>query len=66
MHQPYVLTPEQYLDREAAELGLCLGCSRWTSGTDPGVARAPCSACGNHTLHGVEQALLLGAVHIQR
>ena len=66
MHQPHVLTTDQYLKREATHLGLCLRCGSWSGGTDPGTARAKCCSCGNHTLHGVEQALLLGAVHIRR
>ena len=62
MRKPHVLTPDQYLSREASHLGLCLRCDSWIGETDPGAARAKCCSCGNYTVHGVEQALLLGAV----
>jgi hypothetical protein len=66
MHKLHVLTADQYLAREAANVGLCFGCGHWSADTDPGAARVKCYTCGNHTLHGVEQALLLGALDIRR
>jgi hypothetical protein len=58
------ITADQYLAWEADNQGLCLHCGDWSGGTDPGVARARCDNCGAHALHGIEQALLLGAVQI--
>jgi hypothetical protein len=66
MHVPHELTPSEYLSREQEQQGLCFSCGTWSGGTDPGAARARCGACGTPTLHGVEQALLLGAVLIRR
>jgi hypothetical protein len=66
MHKSHELTPSEYLAREASRQGVCLCCGHWSGGTDPGAARATCASCGTHTLHGVEQALLLGAVLIRR
>jgi hypothetical protein len=60
------LTPSQYLTREAARQGVCLYCGAWSNDTDPGIARASCGTCGAKGLHGIEQALLLGAVQIRR
>jgi hypothetical protein len=65
MQTPQELTLTQYLARESGQQGLCLRCGNWCDGTNPGTARASCDACGKPTLHGVEQALLLGAVHIR-
>jgi hypothetical protein len=66
MQRPFELTPCQYLTREANEQGLCLRCGTWSGSTNPGVARARCASCGTHAVHGVEQALLLGAIQIRR
>lgn len=66
MHQSHELTPLEYLAHEADQRGVCLCCGDWSGGTDPGTARARCGSCGSHSLHGVEQALLLGAVQIRR
>lgn len=60
------LTPNQYLTQEENHQGICLRCGSWVANTDPGAARVRCSRCGCNTLHGVEQALLLGAVQIRR
>jgi hypothetical protein len=59
------LTPQQYLAREADRQGVCLRCGNWSDGTDPGTAKTKCTSCGSPALHGVEQALLLGAVRIR-
>jgi hypothetical protein len=66
MHKAHELSAQEYLAREADHQGVCLGCGSWSGGTDPGAARAKCTSCGTDTLHGIEQALLLGAVCIRR
>jgi hypothetical protein len=66
MQIPCEVTPEQYLAHEATNQGLCLRCGSWSGGTDPGAANRKCGSCGSHALHGIEQALLLGAVHVRR
>jgi hypothetical protein len=66
MQPVHELTPLQYLACEADQQGVCLYCGTWSGGTDPGVGRARCAACGSNTLHRVEQALLLGAVQTRR
>jgi hypothetical protein len=66
MQQCHELTPQQYIAREADRQGVCVRCGIWSTGTDPGVARANCSRCGARALLGVEQALLRGAVLIRR
>jgi hypothetical protein len=66
MYNRHELTAQEYLAREASHQGVCLRCGAWSGGTDPGAAGARCGSCGKPTLHGVEQALLLGAVCIRR
>jgi hypothetical protein len=65
VYHRHELTPEEYLAREAECQGFCLRCGAWSSGMDPGTAGARCGQCGSRALHGVEQALLLGAVQIR-
>jgi hypothetical protein len=66
MHTSHKLTASEYLAHEADQRGVCLSCGAWSEDTDPATARARCGSCGTDALHGVEQALLLGVVHIHR
>jgi hypothetical protein len=66
MQPSHELTLQQCVTMEANHKGVCLACGIVSQETHPGVARAHCGHCGSDDLHGIEQALLLGAVKIRR
>jgi hypothetical protein len=66
MYKRHELTVQEYLALEADHQGVCLRYGVWSGGTDPGAAAARCGTCGTLAVHGVEQALLMGAVQIRR
>lgn len=46
--------------------GLCLACWQWTSGgVEPDACGYECPECGEHTVIGAEDAMLMGLVDIQ-
>ncbi len=66
MPPAHLMTEDDYLAREAGLQGICFACRVWAAGVDPGAAAAECPSCGRHGAHGVDQALLLGFIHIRR
>ena len=45
--------------------GFCIDCKEITnSGVEPDARRYECEACGERTVYGMEEALLMGAISI--
>jgi hypothetical protein len=46
--------------------GFCLTCGEVTnSGVEPDARRYECESCGNRTVYGMEETLLMGAIQIR-
>lgn len=64
MHKSHQLTVQDYLRHETNHEGVCFRCHTWTGGVEPAAARLKCQSCGQPGVHGVDQALLQGFIHI--
>jgi hypothetical protein len=59
------ITSEEYHQHRGDYDGLCLSCRAWTYGdTDPDTEGGVCDNCGESSVCGTEQALILGELDI--
>jgi hypothetical protein len=53
-------------EREISDgtMGLCLTCHDMVHGVEPDARKYKCESCGAHTVYGLEEALLMGAIEV--
>jgi len=56
------MSEEEYAAGSEDGGGICLKCGEHCSGVEPDARGYPCEACGERAVHGLEEALLMGAI----
>lgn len=58
----YKITEPDLLERMEGNDGFCTDCNEFTTdGVEPDARRYTCPECGNPSVYGTEEALLMGA-----
>lgn len=58
------VSEDEYSERTDGSEGVCLACGAWRGECEPDAEDYPCEACGEASVYGAEQALLIGALEI--
>lgn len=59
------MSVEQYRKYCFDYMGICTSCGEMAPECEPDAERYECPECGEDTVYGVEQALLLGKIEIE-
>ena len=61
-----MITEEEYFNATESYIGYCPGCDEFTREcTEPDAEDYDCPECGNDSVVGAEQALLLGLIELE-
>lgn len=61
-----LITEDEYITADEENLGWCRKCNAFTSDfAEPDAENYECPDCGNDTVYGAQQALLLGLIRIK-
>lgn len=52
-------------DFSNGDMGGCLSCGELAYGVEPDARKYECEVCGEHSVYGAEELLLMGKAHIQ-
>lgn len=54
----------EFLEDHDENIGICLLCGETQSGCEPNARRYKCEACGAMKVYGLDEALLMGRIHL--
>ena len=59
------MTPQEFLEYQESYQGYCTNCNFWTREcTEPDAEDYDCPECGENTVIGAENALIMGEIEI--
>ena len=58
------ITADEYQELRDEYSGICLNCEEYAEGVEPDARDYECEACGEKTVYGIEEALMMGKVTI--
>jgi predicted RNA-binding Zn-ribbon protein involved in translation (DUF1610 family) len=58
------MTEEEFLEIQSAYQGVCASCGEIRDCTEPDAEDYECEACGENTVVGVDNALIMGIIEI--
>lgn len=61
----FTMSADEYHKLRDDDGGICVKCGEHAFGVEPDAEDVPCEACGEHEVHGIENALIMGLIVIE-
>jgi len=61
----FSMSEDQYSDLRENSGGYCTACGEEVDGVEPDARRYSCESCGEKSVYGIEELLLMGLVDIE-